>query len=431
MNLPNTKLRWLLSLTIFGAETLLLELRAQAAADTAYYALTSSGRRDTMSIRVSDGDLPVLIFQVNKYVVSDERRLADIARLADSLWLEQRLDRVWIAGSASPEGSVAWNRKLGEYRANVLADYLRSHTLLPHDRMQVDNLGEDWVTLEAMLRSRLASADTPQAQRDAYERVLRIIAEEPDWARRKSAVKALDGGATWSHLLRDLFPPLRNARLALICYEGTFTPVGVGSSLAAPIASGLSEASVADCVLPPLPRYEGYATEQAKRRSRYIAVGTNLLFCAALVANAEAEVEFCPRWTIDLPVCFSPYDITETWRIRLLSAQPEVRRWTSEAGRGHYVGLHATVAGFNVALNTPGRYQDPDRAAWGFGLGYGYAFDLGRRRRWNLTLSAGLGFVNYHYREFVNHRNGELSRTGRGIYWGPTRLGATVAYVIR
>ena len=395
---------------------------ASTLADTSYYALTAGGRRDTMSIRVSDGDLPVLIFQVNKYRVSDERRLSSIAQLVDSLRLAQALDHVWIAGSASPEGNVAWNWKLGEYRAAVLADYLRAHTSLPEAQLKVDNLGEDWETLTAMLLA--IENRTPQ-----YDRVLQIIASEPDWARRKELIKAIDGGATWSKLLRELFPPLRNARMALICFEGTFIPKGVGVRLS-PIA-GLAAIDAPDALsptMPLLPLTPVAAVPTEEPRTRYLALGTNLIFASARVAILEAEVELWPKWTFDLPVCFSPYDITTTWRLRLLTAQPEVRRWTREAGRGHYFGLHATIAGFNVSPDSPGRYQDPDRAAWGFGLGYGYALDLGRRRRWNVCFSVGAGFVDYRYREFVNEPNGPLRKEGSGTYWGLTRLGVTVAY---
>lgn len=134
------------------------------------------------------------------------------------------------------------------------------------------------------------------------------------------------------------------------------------------------------------------------------------------------------HWSLDIPVYYSPYDITPTRKIRLLSSQPELRYWFKEAMRGLYVGAHATVSGFNVAVSDRARYQDPEHALWGVGVGLGWATHLDRKRHWGLELNIGAGMARYKYDEFRNVPNGSLVREGSGTWWGPTRAGITISY---
>ena len=165
------------------------------------------------------------------------------------------------------------------------------------------------------------------------------------------------------------------------------------------------------------------------RKERFAAVKTNLLWDAALCANLGVEIELWPHWSLDVPVWYSPYDITERCRIRLLATQPEVRYWLKDAGQGHYFGVHASVIGFNVSFNGDFRYQDPDRAAFGVGIGYGYALHLDKARRWSIEAQIGAGYIDYKYIKYRNtDRNGAEVSRGKGTYWGVTRAGLTVAY---
>lgn len=164
-------------------------------------------------------------------------------------------------------------------------------------------------------------------------------------------------------------------------------------------------------------------------KRHFVALKTNLLGDAALCANLGVEVELWPRWSLDVPVWYSPYDISERWRIRLLATQPELRYWLKDAGKGHYFGVHATVAGFNVSFNGDYRWQDPNRAAFGGGIGYGYAFHLDKARRWSMEAQVGAGCIQYKWIKYENTgRNGAEVSRGKGTYWGVTRAGFSIAY---
>ena len=122
-----------------------------------------------------------------------------------------RIAYLWIGGSASPEGPSKWNHKLGEYRSQALAKYLSKETGFPKDLMRVENLWEDWYSFEVALKN--------GAQIPNKEKVLDILGKEKDNERRKSQIIALDKGYTWHRIIRDIFPPFRNARMAIVCRD--------------------------------------------------------------------------------------------------------------------------------------------------------------------------------------------------------------------
>lgn len=379
-----------------------------------YVAFLPPLSQDSVWDCAATGLVPV-VYKVNKFRLYPNAQLDSIVRAivdarADS---SLRFRYVYVGGSASPEGPVWWNKDLGRYRSEALARYLRRNAGLALGDMRVENLAEDWGATVRTLRDTTAAAP---AWLDRG-RVLGIIASEPDWARRKAKIRAIDRGRTWRWMVGNWFPPYRNSRLAIVC---DWRPEAVP---AAAIPAAAPALAIPELEVPDLP---------APRPRRLIAVKTNLAFAAALVANAGVEVELWPRWSIDLPIYYSPYDITALRRVRLLGAQPELRRWAKAAGEGWFAGAHATVLGFNVSRPGHPRYQDPNRALWGLGIGGGWATHLDRKKHWGLEANVGFGFAKYSYDTYRNegHWRDEpiLWRGNKRTWWGPTRFGLTIGY---
>lgn len=164
---------------------------------------------------------------------------------------------------------------------------------------------------------------------------------------------------------------------------------------------------------------------------RYIvALKTNALLLAATVANLGVEFGFGRRFSIDIPVTYSPYIISRDFRLQTLTIQPEFRCWFTEPMRGHFFGLHGHVGSFNVSMNDHTRYQDRNGNSplWGVGLSYGYALRLSRC--WGLEFTLGAGYANIRYDSFYNLANGAQISTATKNYWGVTRAGISIAYRI-
>lgn len=239
---------------------------------------------------------------------------------------------------------------------------------------------------------------------------------------RERHLKSLDGGAPYASMREHVLPYLRRASV-LVDYDTCRLRSRLGNpELAYPDFRPLAPAPDFAPILADLP-------VKVAPRQRFFALKTNLLWDAALCANLGFELELWPHWSLDVPVWYSPYDITKRWRIRLLATQPEVRYWLRDAGVGHYFGVHTSVVGFNVSFGGDFRYQDPNHAAFGLGVGYGFAFHLDKARRWSMEAQIGAGYLSYKWIKYNNTgRNGAEVSHGGGTYWGLTRAGIVLSY---
>lgn len=160
---------------------------------------------------------------------------------------------------------------------------------------------------------------------------------------------------------------------------------------------------------------------------RMIAVKTNAVAWGAGILNIEGEIQVSPKVSLSLPVLYCPWFVSSRHALRTLALQPEARWWLAEPGRGHFAGLHASVAWFNLKWGSY-RYQDRARPLWGAGITYGYAFHFGSH--WGLELSIGAGYLNLRYDRFYNTPNGRLIDTRKTSYIGPDHLSVALVYHI-
>ena len=159
---------------------------------------------------------------------------------------------------------------------------------------------------------------------------------------------------------------------------------------------------------------------------RYLALKTNVLYDACALLNLAVEMQVSKKITVELPLTCSLWDLESEHGVRTVALQPEARWWIgNETGQGHFVGLHAHVAWFNVKWND-NRYQDVGRPLLGAGLSYGYKLPLSEH--WGTEFTLGLGYANMKYNTYYNIGNGALLDTRVRHYWGITRVGASLVY---
>ncbi|WP_366945755.1 DUF3575 domain-containing protein [Bacteroides sp.] len=159
--------------------------------------------------------------------------------------------------------------------------------------------------------------------------------------------------------------------------------------------------------------------------SRYIALKTNVPFLAVAVQNLALEVELHERISLDLPVMWSIGDIEREHGLRTFALQPEGRWWLKSVGTGHFFGLHAHVAWFNLKWEE-NRYQTGKRPLLGAGISYGYKLPLSAH--WGAEFNIGAGYANMKYDTFYNIENGAQLDTRVRHYWGITRAGISLVY---
>lgn len=170
-------------------------------------------------------------------------------------------------------------------------------------------------------------------------------------------------------------------------------------------------------------------TDRPMEKLPILGVKTNAIFLFAGVANAGVEARIGKHFSIDFPVVYSPYTIKNNYRLRALAFQPEFRFWFKGYTEGHFLGLTGNFAWFNIALSNNNRYQDSaDRPLMGAGISYGYSWKI--LPCLSLEFTVGAGYANIHYDVFYNVENGIQYNSGVKNYWGLTKAGISVVYII-
>lgn len=159
--------------------------------------------------------------------------------------------------------------------------------------------------------------------------------------------------------------------------------------------------------------------------SRYVALKTNVAGWAGTMLNIAADVQVSRHVSLELPVVWCPWHIGNRRSARAFALQPEARWWLSMPGEGHFFGVHAHAAWYNVRWKDD-RYQDAGRPLLGAGLSYGYLLPLGNR--WAGEFTLGAGYANMRYDTFYNIAGGARIDTRTRHYWGITRIGISLVY---
>lgn len=376
-------------------------------------------------LQYANTDIVPVKFELYKTHITPTPELDSIISLINNVNNDERvkLAYVWVGGSASPDGRLIQNTQLAERRGKALANYIINNANISETQVRFDNLGEDWFTItETIKRSNSQYTD----------KILSVIDSEKNLDRRELKLKQLDKGKPWAWMKKEILPLFRNARMVIVCSAEDIKVEPIEKiepqESQQPAPDTIPDVAPAVVELPAQP-VDTVVSEPEPAKTWFIAAKTNLLWLAGTIANVGVEVQFAKKWSIDIPLYYSPYDLSNNRKIRILATQPELRYWLgNKAGEGHFVGLHGHLMGFNVAINDHGRYQDAESPLWGFGLGYGYAINWGKTKNWGMEFNLGLGFANYRYDKFYNLPNGQKCGEGEDWYYGLTRAGVTLTY---
>lgn len=163
-----------------------------------------------------------IIFKVSKIeidstVFNNEVTFGKILSAIDKIFAnpKYKVDKIEIAGYASPEGRRSFNNWLAENRAKALINYIienRPQYNLTEDSFRLRNGEENWPGLRRhLLASNIAEKD----------QVVEIIDMDLPDEEKKIRIKALDKGKVWKKMLDEVYPHLRCARYLAVFYDST------------------------------------------------------------------------------------------------------------------------------------------------------------------------------------------------------------------
>ena len=168
-----------------------------------------------------------------------------------------------------------------------------------------------------------------------------------------------------------------------------------------------------------------------------VAVKTNFAYWGAAASpNAGLEFSLGKKTSLELGGGFNLWDFKDNRKAKHWLAQPEFRYWFCERFNGHFLGLHAHGAQFNIGnWDIPvGRLENfKDRRYEGYlyggGISYGHQWILSPR--WNFEASLGAGFARIHYDKYPCAECGTKLDEGKYNYWGVTKAALSLIYFLK
>ena len=348
---------------------------------------------------------------------------------ADSTY---RLQKVQVIGSASPEGSISFNKLLSEKRAKVLFDYLSRYGSFPDFLKNSEFLGRDWNGL-----IQLVERDDNVPYKEETLTLLKTIALQVENGVVKDngqleRIKRLRGGEPYQYMYKYLFPELRASRLYL-WYDKVWNPVKATPVLKADLLPlHVDTVIVHDTV---------YISQCPPCRPFYMGVKTNILFDALLVPNIGVEFYLGKRWSVAANWMYAwwRHDGKHNyWRI--YGGDIEVRHWFGRRSeekplQGHHVGLYGGLVTYDIEHGGRGYMGGKpggtlfDKGNWFCGLSYGYSMPIARRL--NIDFTIGFGYLGGEYREYIPVDNCYVWQATKQRHWfGPTKAEVSLVWLI-
>ena len=168
-------------------------------------------------------------------------------------------------------------------------------------------------------------------------------------------------------------------------------------------------------------------------KAQTVAVKSNILYDATATVNLGAEVAFNRHWSLDISGNYNGWDVASDKSWQHWMVQPEARYWLHEKFNGHYFGVHGVYMDYDMShvnfMSVMKKYFAYDGNAYGGGISYGYQLYLSPH--WNIEFSAGVGFLHFEYDKSAYPADKEPAYKYRNNYFGPTKLGVSIVYIIK
>ncbi len=169
------------------------------------------------------------------------------------------------------------------------------------------------------------------------------------------------------------------------------------------------------------------------------------MYDATKTINLGVEIGLGKRTTLDISGNYNAWDMNgNNEKMRHMLIQPEFRYYFCEKMSGHFIGVHAHMLQYNVcgdqwlmtafqtASNLNGVSEEKSRyqgEGYGAGLVYGYSWAVSNR--FNIEFAVGGGYVYMDYDRYGPDKCDPLWDSGTKNYWGLTKLGISLVYIIK
>ena len=169
-----------------------------------------------------------------------------------------------------------------------------------------------------------------------------------------------------------------------------------------------------------------------KASSQDIAIKNNILQDMTCTLNLAGEYRCGDNYSVQLGLSYNPWEFSGNKKFKHILVQPECRYWFTDVFMGHFVGVEAQYAQYNVGGLSPlstiknNRYQGN---LIGVGVTYGYQWIL--NTFWNIEANISLGYVHFDYDKYGQEKGARKINKSTNDYFGPVNVGISFLYFIR
>jgi len=380
-------------------------------------------RQSKWKLDRSFGDNTAVLDNINRFFTTIRN---------DSIY---RLRHVSFIGSASPEGSLKFNRFLSERRALSLFDYLNGYVRLSDNEKTFLFLGRDW---EGVLS--LAESDETVPYREETIALLRSVVAEKrqtgmEPARSLECLKRLHGGVPYLYLYRNIFPAVRVSRL-VIGYDRIPLPVMVARRIEDVIITHTDSVIVAPAGIAAVTD-----TDCKPCRPFYMDVRSNMLFDALALPNIGLEFYLGNHISLGGNWVYAWWSKNARHRYwRAYGGELFGRWWFGNAARrkpltGHHIGIYGQLYTYDFERGGEGEMGGKpggnlwEKAQWGAGIEYGYSLPVSRRI--NIDFSLGIGYTTGYYHTYKPVDTHYVWQSTQQRKWfGPTKAEISLVWLI-
>lgn len=161
------------------------------------------------------------------------------------------------------------------------------------------------------------------------------------------------------------------------------------------------------------------------------SIKTNLLYDATTTFNLGGEMRLSDYLTLDVSVNYNPWTFSDNRKFKHILVQPELRYWIYEPFNGHFLGTHLIYSHFNAGNLPFGSLRDNRYQGNAYGLGFSYGYQWILSRHWSLEATLGLGYMYLDYSRYDCRTCGSKTGESHKNYFGPTKVGLSLIYVIK
>ena len=162
-----------------------------------------------------------------------------------------------------------------------------------------------------------------------------------------------------------------------------------------------------------------------------LGLKSNLVYDITTTLNIGIEYRFLDYLSFDFSINYNPWTFSKNKKLKHILFQPELRYWINKPYNKHFVGGHILYSHYNVGNLPFGSLNNYRYQGDGYGLGISYGYQCPLFPGWNLEATIGVGYIYFDYARYDCETCGQELGNGHKNYFGPTKIGLSLIYILK